>query len=807
MSSPLLKYISTQKQDGVIYKAAHLISEAGDDMFRLDEAIDAISDMLSCFNSELLLERYTKDIAKMACIKPVILLKKVKGVTEDKKQDFQVVPEGKKALAKWIDKDKFFTIGYDMRVDLVDKHNTGIYFAASNHEARQLTNFTVRPLIHVISQDDNNRRLTEIDSGWSKVIIQMPSKAWASVDMFESITMDQGSFFLLDGFTKSHLNKLKSSMLPAYPKCFELNTLGWQPEGFFAFSNLIVKENTINFDEYGVATVDDVNYLSMGASSALNQIRLEDDIYKNDRYLKYIHTDLTFSQWTTRMVDVYGDNGMMGVSWALIAAFKDIIFKRNNNCPVPYAYGAVQSGKSKFVESVCNLFTVDMPAFNLNQGTDFAFFERMERFRNVPMAFNEFDEMAIKEEWFRAIKGAFDGEGRAKGSGRRNKTKTQDINCLPVLLGQFLSTKDDGSVLQRSIPVKFVENNNRTPEETKKYNELKDYEKKGITSILCEILRQRRYVIDNYLSRFEEIGTRLRNTLAAANVVGKNRIVENYTNAMVVVSLINDKISLGFDFDKFFNFCIGEIVTLSSVIAESNALSEFWKLLEFMLDQDLIEQGYHYKIEAHSEVRIATDRSNTTNRKFEEPKRLLFLRFNTVHAIYMGEKRKQTGKNGLNAETILTYMRDQNNYIGNNPGSTFRDKHGKSTNTSSFVFDYDKLGINLDRFIEKDPIGTLTTIEGQISMDGIVKDIIGTMKIYFTLFQDESYEKDGVHVENKHQVRCYWTAIDKITTVKSGRKVKVTGLFHTHKTKDSEFRSMQVQEIAWAETPNDDLPF
>src|SRR5690606_32884201 len=111
---------------------------AGADVFRMDEAVDTISDMLSCLSSDLIMERYAKDISKMAAIKPIMLLKKVKSAAEERRENFQVVPEGKKAIPAWINKDKFYGLGYDMRVDLVDKNNTGIYFAQSNNEARQL---------------------------------------------------------------------------------------------------------------------------------------------------------------------------------------------------------------------------------------------------------------------------------------------------------------------------------------------------------------------------------------------------------------------------------------------------------------------------------------------------------------------------------------------------------------------------------------------------------------------------------------------------------------------------------------------
>jgi hypothetical protein len=808
MQNPLLDYIITNKQDAVIYKATELFRQAGGDTFAEDLVLSKISDMLSYIESDLVKDNYTTKIAKLIKVKPAIITKLVKKDSDKKQEEsIQYVPEGKKALPKWINKEKFYTRGFDMRTDVENIDDTGIYFASSNNEARQLTNFSIKPIVHIKSDDsDSNRRLTEIDNGWTKEVIELPSKAWSSPDMFESILLEKGVFMTYDGFSKSHLSKLKAVLLREYVICRELNKLGWQSQGFFAFSNAIYKDGIIEYNEYGVAEVEGTNYLSMSASNALMAYADSDDEYENDKFLRYVLTDLTFTRWTKYMVDVYGDSGMMGVCYVLIACFKDIIFRRNNNCPLPYAFGAVQSGKTKFTESVSSVFMVNMPGYNLNQGTDYALFQRLERFYNVPMVFNEFDENSLPEARTKIFKGAFDGEGREKGSGKKGKSKTQKINCLAFLVGQFLTTSDDGSLLQRMLPEKFTQNNNRTDEQIRMYNELKEYEKNGITSISCELIAQRKYVQDNYIQRFDENTKIIKNALAKEDLVAKNRIVENYTNAYTMVDLISDKINFGFDKNMFFKHCIRQIVSLSSVVSESNALSEFWKTMEFLVNQGHIEQGYDYKIETVSTVTVSAGRDDRVTKTFPEPKKIIFIRFNTIHSYYLKEKKLKTGKPGLNAETIQIYMKEQDSYIGNNPSSKFKSKRGMSTNTSSYVFDYDKLNVNLDMYMDQEEESKTVTIDGEIHADATLIDFTGIIKLRFTLVKDESYFVKIHKVEKKTYTTCYYKDTDELPKFTAGKKIRITGTLDVRQKGDTEYRIMEVKQVDFG-NEQADLPF
>src|SRR3546814_19569789 len=128
-------------------------------------------------------------------------------------------------------------------------------------------------------------------------------------------------------------------------------------------------------------------------------------------------------------------------------------------------------------------------------------------------------------------------------------------------------------------------------------------------------------------------------------------------------------------------------------------------MTEFLLDQGMIEDGFDFKIEMKDEVSVLISRSdvgndgkNTKTIRFEEPKRLLFLRIRNVHPLYMSSTRTQTGKTGLNEETIMMRIKEQPYFIGKNKASSFRSEStGKSTVTNRYVFEYDMINVNLIR--------------------------------------------------------------------------------------------------------------
>jgi len=139
---------------------------------------------------------------------------------------------------------------------------TGYYFRTGEKTFSSQSNFIMQPLMHVYSKSDN-KRIISIDNGIKKSILDMPSRSLISLEQFCSACYDEGNYMFYG--TKQHLMKILNTINDKFPQCYELKTLGWQPEGFFAWSNAVYlpKDDVLEeFNDLGITTIDDTNYFS-----------------------------------------------------------------------------------------------------------------------------------------------------------------------------------------------------------------------------------------------------------------------------------------------------------------------------------------------------------------------------------------------------------------------------------------------------------------------------------------------------------------------------------------------------------------
>jgi hypothetical protein len=596
--------------------------------------------------------------------------------------------------------------------------------------------------MHVLSKTDN-KRIIKIDNGFKQVVLDMPSRAMISLENFAGAVIEEGNFLFYGG--KVHLFKILNSILDQFPVCYELKTLGWQPEGFFAWSNATFEPDHLDveqFDEVGIAEVGGVNYFSPSASNIYANQRADDDQYENDRYLRYVKSPITFEHWCQLLYSVYPEHATVGIGFVVVALFKDVIFKIDNNCPMLSLYGEKGSGKTKFAESIQAPFLTDLIPFNLNHGTDFAFFNRLSRFRNCITWLEEFDDAAIKEDRFQSIKGAYDGAGRERGKGtNKNKTEVARINSAVLLTGQYISTRDDNAALTRCLILPFVPNNNRTDAQVRSYEELKKYEKKGLTGMLTELLKLRADFERRYPAVFPDVFRQLRSIITERGHTYTERVLRNYAAVVTCLSLLSEKFKLPFTLEEAFGRLQQDIIKLSRMISESDSLADFWNTIIYLQDTGEISEGFHFRILHMDSIKVQTT-DGEREKKFPGVTKLLILRLGTIHKLYLEAFRKQTGKTGINMQSLELYISSAKGYVGKSKSQRFTDPNGQSMTTSCHVFEYELLGVQLEREPAEPAEKVLSEVRGYLySGPEWVKQAGKTVMRYVII--STSTEKEG----------------------------------------------------------------
>lgn len=694
----IVDYIAECTDDALLQLSERMYTQATNPREK-QTAVDTIAEWLCLIDADYTRDEYTNLIAKALKITKKLLQGAVKKTSD---QIVQAAPDDKldwtNRLPKSVDKEEVLKYGF---YGLIDGNETGYYFRTDSEGTfKSVSNFVITPLFHKFDQDDNTRIIKLDDGRGNTEIVEMPSKALISVDQFKSFLFDKGAFFF-DG-TKTHLDKLNKRYLYEFPKAFELKTLGWQPEGFFAFYNASYNGKLENFNEIGIVKHGNQHFFSPAFSDIYADYRKEDDMFENDRYLEHIDTPINFSYWAKLMHQVYEQHAYAAVVFVILSLFRDIVFKVDNNAPFLYAYGPSQSGKSKLCESVSNAFFKQMSAFNLNSGTDFAFAARLSRFRNCPVFFNEFDDGVVKDEWFQAIKGAYDGEGRERGKGgSKKKTEIQRVNCALVLAGQYLSTKDDNSVLSRSILRAFRKSEDRSDEQVKKYNHLKELEKEGLAGMLTEIMAKRSDVEAMYYDAFNVNYKAIIEQCRKRKKQYNERVVRNYSALVTLNNLFTAWVKLPWQIDEYMAWATQEVITLSGMIAQNDILTDFWTTIETLVGMGELREGKHFKVE---ELRTYRKSIEGKDEKVElaQSTELLYIRLSNVQQLYAKFKRS-TGGQPMDITSLSTYLKQRAYYMGyvnserftSRTRGTMGEAATESHTSSAYIFNYAELGISI----------------------------------------------------------------------------------------------------------------
>jgi DNA primase len=678
-------FLEKYTEDAVLFKARRLYQKEMP-MAMQAEGLHEAAKMVAVIPDDITRGMYIEQTAKAIGFKigEFRNLVKNKAVAKDDPESIQ----DQLKIPKGATKDDILNFGF---FGQVDGDKTGYYFRSGENNFRAVSNFVITPLFHK-KEEEENTRIIKIENGRGAEYMELPSKALISVDQFRTFLFDKGAYFF-DG-TKADLDKINKRYLYQFPTAFELKTLGWQPEGFFAFHNASFNGTLSPYDDIGMVKHEGVYYFSPASSDIYKDLRKEDDYFENDRFLEYVEPEIKFEQWADLMYKVYGEHAMAGIPFVFLSLFRDVAFKVDNNAPFLYCYGESRSGKSKFAESISGVFFKEMPAFNLNSGTDFAFAARLARFRNCPIVFNEFDDSVVKDEWYQALKGAYDGEGRERGKGgSKKKTEIQKVNGSLILVGQYLSTKDDNSVVGRSIVRTFHIANERTEAQKNLFDTLKKHERKGLSGLLTPLMEKRPEVERRYYSEFNNYYKGMAEAVNARKKKYDERVLRNYAALGTFYNLFSDWFSLPWSVNEYTDFIREEVIYLSAQIQENDILSDFWTTVETLYMDKKVREGAHFKISKESEVVLRTDGGKTV-RRFETATPLLYMRTKNVHQLYERFK-KSTGQHAIGYTSLTSYFKNRTYFVGLVNSTRFKNDLNVKTTSSAHVFDLSDAGLGV----------------------------------------------------------------------------------------------------------------
>jgi len=626
---------------------------------------------------------YVEQICKKFKVKKGILEEEI-----EKEREFAIEesPLEGFSLPKHVDAAEFEKYGFyeeENRYKFVTKY--GVFDGS---------NFIIKPLFHIYSKSDNKRLVELVNfAGYSR-IVDIPSKSFVSFEQFQQVAYQEGNYIFFGN--KPQFFKILNKISDQFPVCQELKTLGWQREGFYAFSNGIydgAEWKAVN--NFGMTEHKGHKFFSPAFSDIYKNVREDDDEYENDRYFIYLKSKVNFEQWCRLMVDVYQDNGKVAIAFLIASLFRDLIYEKYKIFPHLFLFGQKGTGKSQLGWSLQNVFMNNLPAFNLNHGTNVGFFRRLARFRNAICWFDEYSN-AIRPERHQALKSAYDGVGHEKGKMTKDaRTEITKVNTACVISGQYLPTLDDNALFSRSILLDFFERE-YTEEELKQYNELKNLEENGLSSILIDLLVHRNMVAKKFPDIFSIFFEEIKKAMELGGILVNDRLIRNFATILAPFKILSQSFDFGFTWEEIYKICVKLCMKLTRQISLSDSLATFWNMIQFLIDKHEVLKDHDFKVEnIISEERwpVMKDRSGAVvGCIYGLPTKLLFLRLSKIHPLYLEAHRKQYGVNGVDLTSISHYLSNHKAFIGVTKSTRF-----ENCNTSAYVFMYESLNLDFER--------------------------------------------------------------------------------------------------------------
>lgn len=595
---------------------------------------------------------------------------------------------------------------------------------------RVVSNFVLQPLFHIESTV-NAKRLYRMTNNKGLVQdLEIPQKDMVSLAAFQTRVESAGNF-IFEG-SNSDLMTIKRYLYEHTKTCKEVEQLGWQREGFWAWSNGIMDEQNEfrTLDDLGTVEVRKQWYYLPALSSFY---KADTQLFQFER--RFIHTGSSadLNTLASKMLTVYGDNAVVGIGFYLTTLFRDFIFRRFNSFPILNIFGQKGTGKTEMAITLLKLFGNHGDGLNMTNSTLPAMADHVSHCRNALVHIDEYKN-SVEYDKIEFLKGLYDGTGRSRMNMDRDKKKEMTpVDCGIILTGQERTTADN-ALFSRVIYL-TVSQTVFSAEQNAAYEDLKKYEKQGLTCITNELLAQREYVLANYEKQLANTKEELRQATDTRHIEG--RILQNWTMVLAMLRTLDGRVALPFDYGKALSVFVNGMERQNGEVKSSNEIANFWVAVETMLTNGDIETNYDLKL-YFGKSDVTAYKGSGVNRQpinYSQPLDVVYLSTSRVFKLYakLMKGTKDNKSSIIDEGSLRHYLTAQDEYMGEcvkqfrvptrlrdnpNNGKSFTESGQQVTALQkanrSLVFNYAKLVENY---------GIDLNVESQVDEDSEINNI------------------------------------------------------------------------------------
>jgi hypothetical protein len=546
------------------------------------------------------------------------------------------------------------------------------------------SNFSMTPHYLVTDEEGKTTRIIEFtNSKKERRIDHITTDAFVSVDAFAKY-VERGNFWSL--FDRREWTKVKSWLYEVTPAAKEINTLGQQEDGFFAFSNGILADGKFHeINNLGIVSLKGKNFFFPALS----------DIYRNNRMTyqferEFIHTkrNVAFSSWAELFCKVYGENGRIGLMYCCMAMFSDIVFKTDGFFPMLYLYGKPESGKSTMAYSILSLLHKTegkSVGSNINSVSMAALFRKLGQVRNGMVLLEEYNnELDTKQ--VEILKQIWNRDAYLKAdssqSNTSNRTVSHQIESSVVITGQHLPVADV-ALFTRVILLQFFKNDGFSEESMELISDLKSLQNESLTQIATSILKHRPEMEEHYATNYKFWKKRYAKRFVGTNV---SRIGQHCAIVMAIYQTLSSKMNFPF-LEEELRISLEKIAEAQNgMMQNSEESSQFWEAMAYLVHSGILEENRQFTFREMNQIAVRRDTAKSeTVYNFPQLSEVMFIRLSQIQPVYAKEMR-QRGQKYMDSDTLRSYLKNSPAYIGEKKSMKFGE-----SNSSAMVFNYSLL--------------------------------------------------------------------------------------------------------------------
>lgn len=663
--------------DGVMWFTDRKLEEAGGDAYKMEAAIGEISALIALIPSESIRETYMKQIAGKK-IKVSILKKKIQAAADQMKMEAQRKIRREKKADGWPEDYTFppevlsSASWPDIKSDVENyslfmwKARTYSKRGSDHFHFAEIANFSIKIIQHM-EDEKQPMKLVQIENiHGRKRTFDARSKDFTSISAFIEMITNFGNFNWQG--TPSDFQRLISKLYDEMGDGRMIHVLGWQDEGFFAFSNAVIFPDgrVEQLDKYGCIELNGASYYIPAGNSIYSS---NPNLFLAQKRVRYLCSEVSMEEYFRQIQTVHREHSMNAILFTIATMFSDVIHDRISFFPILFLYGEASSGKDNLIESLQAFFGKTQSALTITgrANTDKAKIRKFAQLRNMVVHMSEYKNG--NEETDLLMMGLWD----RRGYERANFDSGVGTEQVPILSSVVFTGNDYPTydpLITRFIAEEMMKTE-FTDQEKKEYERLKEMVLGGVSSISADLMKLRGIFEKDFRQWFKEVSTQLKELLSDLNLA--DRMIQNSAVLGATLKICEGAgIPLPFTWDQWRDHLITKNLPAQNRKRNTNSvLSQFWDcFLDAAREGKQIFPDRDYKLDGDQ----------------------LFFNFKAVYNAYSVNHFKLFRSGGVPKAVLMDKLK--------RPGSGFKTEHSAfrfgERRTSAYQFDLSRNGLAED---------------------------------------------------------------------------------------------------------------